>query len=335
MMKITKSVLGLIGNTPLLKLEKVTKGLKANVLVKLEFLNPSGSIKDRAALYMIEQAERKGKLTAGGIIIDSTTGNFGPALAFVGAVKGYNVRLIISSSLPPINIRDRMNIMERYGAEVLEAQMPGKEVMEGVPEEEVALLHWVVCKQQCFELEKIDSRIWWADQLTNHDNVAAHKQTTGKEILAQTDGNVDVWVASVGSGATLFGVAQALREESRDVKVVAVQPADFPVMDWTMRGRWEWWVEKIGFSRPKTILRTMLEAGLPDETMIVSAENAREMANRLCTEEGLYCGMSSGANVLAAIELAKKLDEGQNVVTVLVDRRDRYLGEHPLEHYVV
>lgn len=332
-MKTTKNVLELIGNTPLLKLEKVTKGLKANVLVKLEFLNPSGSLKDRIALRMVEQAEREGKLRPGGIIIDSTSGNMGPALSLIGAVKGYKVRLFVSKFF--LRAQDRMTIMRCYGPDVARCQLPPKETMEGLPETELGIALWAACKKTCYDLEKSDPRVWWADQITNPANTASYRETMGKEILEQTDEKVDIWTASVGSGGTLFGVAQKLKKKNQNVKVIALQPADFPVINWARDRLWQKWTKRLGFSYPKTIVQTMLEAGLPDKTVTVGDEDARNMANRLCTEEGLFCGMSSGANVFAAIELAKKLDKGQNVVTVIVDRRDRYLGEYPHEHYVV
>jgi cysteine synthase A len=296
-------MLEVIGNTPLVKLQKVTEGIKANVFVKLEHLNPSGSYKDRAALYMIEQAERRGELKPDGIIIDSTTGNFGPALAFVGGVKGYKVQLIISELFLPN--RARLNIMKSWGAEALVCPPPPKEFLEKVSDDEKGLVHWITCKRYC------------------------------SKIVEQMDGKVDVWVASVGSAGTLWGVAEALKEKNPDVKVIAIYPDDFPLFDWSQHGRWEYWTERVGFEYPKTTVKRMLEAGLPDEILSVGDEDARNMANRLAKEEGIFCGMSSGANVYAAVELARKLDEGQNVVSVIVERREKYAGEHPLEHYVV
>jgi len=332
-MKFKKSMLEVIGNTPLLKLQKVTKGIKANVFVKLEHLNPSGSYKDRAALYMIEQAEKRGELKPGGIIIDSTTGNFGPALAFVGGVKGYKVQLIISELFLPN--RARFNIMVSWGAEAVVCPPPPREVLEEVSEGEKGLVQWIACKHYCSNLKKSDPKIWWADQITNPDNPLAHRLSTGREIVGQTDGKVDILVASVGSAGTLWGVAEALRERNPKVKVIGLHPDDFPLFDWSMQGRWDYWTKRFGFEYPKTNVKRMLEAGLPDEIISVKDEDARNMANRLAKEEGIFCGMSSGANVYAAVELAKKLDEGQNVLTIIVERREKYAGEHPFEHYVV
>lgn len=334
-MKITNNMLQLVGNTPLLKLEKVTKGLKVNVLVKLEYLNPSGSYKDRAALYMVEQAERRGELKPDGIIVGASSGNFGPALAFVGAVKGYKVQLAYPEWF--LRTQDRINIIRGWGAEILDSPPPQK-IMREVSEIEEGLVHFIACIKHCSNLKKSDSKVWLADQMTNPDNPIAHKLSTGREILEQTNGNVDIWVASVGSAGALWGVAQALREKNPNMKVVALQPEDFPIVDWSMNERWDFWIKRVGFEYleyPKSSVKRMLESGLPDETISVKIEDARNMANRLAAEEGIFCGMSSGANVFAALELAKKLKEGQSVVTVIVDRREKYAGEHPFEHYVV
>jgi len=332
-MEYKKSMLEVIGNTPLLKLQEVTGGIKANVFVKLEHLNPSGSYKDRAALYMVEQAEQQGELKPGRVIIDSTTGNFGPALAFVGGVKGYKVQLIISELFLPN--RARLNIMKSWGAEAVVCPPPSEEVLAEVSEGEKGLVHWIACKQYCSNLKKNDPKIWWADQITNPDNPIAHRLTAGREIVGQTDGKVDILVASVGSAGALWGVAEALRERNPKVKVIALHPDDFPLFDWSIHGRWEYWTERFGFEYPKTNVKRMLEAGLPDEIISIKDEDARNMANRLAREEGIFCGMSSGANVCAALEFAKKLDADQNVLTIIVERREKYAGEHPVEHYVV
>jgi cysteine synthase A len=332
-MRFKSNMLDLIGNTPLLKLQKVTKGIGASVYVKLEHLNPSGSYKDRAALYMIEQAEKRGELKPEGIIIDSTTGNFGPALAFVGGVKGYKVQLIISELFLPN--RGRLNIMKSWGAEAVVCPPPSKELLDNVSEGEQGLVHWVACKQHCSKLRDSDPRVWWADQITNPDNPGAHRIFTGSEVVEQTGGDVDIWVASVGSAGTLWGVADALKEKNPELKVVAAYPDDFPLFDWSRDGRWEYWTEKFGFKYPETTVKRMLEACPPDEIIAVKDEDARNMANRLAREEGIFCGMSSGANVHAAVELARTLDEGKNVLTIIVERREKYAGEYPSEHYVV
>ncbi len=332
-MQYRNNMLEQIGNTPLVKLQKVTKGLKANVFVKLEYFNPSGSYKDRAALYMIEQAEKTGALKPGGIILDSTTGNFGPALAFVGQVKGYKVQLIISQLFLPKP--DRLNIMRSWGAEVLVKPIPPDEILGSAPLEERGLLDWVLCKKYCYDIKSKDPKVWWADQISNMDNKLGHQYGQGKELAEQTGGDVAAWVASVGSAGTLWGVADALKAKNPKVKIVGIHPEDFPLFDWNTKGRWEYWVKKVNFPYPKTIVKRMMEEAPPDQIMVVKDPEARDMTNRLAKEEGIFCGLSSGANVWAAIELAKKLGPGQNVVTVAVEWRYKYVGEYPNEHYVV
>jgi len=337
-MKIAGSALSLIGNTPLVKLSKATKDVKANVLVKCEYFNPSGSLKDRMALRMVEEAEKAGLLKLGGTIIEQTSGNAGPALSFVGNVKGYRVRLLIPSKWGSdlYNPENRIKIMRFFGAEVEHVTTAGygKIIKELKPEEQTAA-HMLNMMKKCHELEKSDPKVWWSNQMCNPFNTLAHRDTTGREILEQTDGKVDAWVASVGSGGTLFGVAQALRKVNPDLKVVGLEPEDSPITDWVKRGSLQSLFERFGLPRMKFIVETMIEAGVPDQIIRPKDEDAREMANRLCREEGLMCGMSSGDNVWAAVQLAKRMEKGENVVTVLVDRRDRYYPEHPREHYVI
>ena len=332
-MQFKNNMLEVIGNTPLVKLQEITKGLDANVFLKLEYMNPSGSYKDHAAKYMIEQAEKTGALKPGGIILDSTTGNFGPGLAFVGHLKGYRVRLLISQMFMPKP--DRLNIMKSWGAEVLVKPQPSDEILSGASEEERGLLDWVMCKKYCYDLRNKDLKIWWADQITNMDNKLGHQYGQGLELVQQTGGDVHTWVASAGSAGTLWGVADAFREKGYKPRVVAVIPEDFPLFKWNMEGRWEYWVSKIGLPYPKTIIKRMMEEAPPDEIVVVKDKDARNMTNRLVKEEGVFCGFSTGANVFAAVELAKKLGPGHNVATVAVDWRYKYVGEYPKEHYVV
>ena len=336
-MKVVGDALGLIGNTPILKLGRVTEGLDVSVYVKCEHLNPSGSIKDRMALRMVEEAEKEGRLRPGGTIIEQTSGNTGPALAFVGGVKGYRVRLFIpaqwTSTYSPT---DRIRIMRFFGGEV-EALDPAeyRDFLKGLSDEEKAAAAIAVGMKKCYELEKSDSKVWWANQMCNIHNALAHRDTTGREILDQLDGEVDGWVASIGTGGTLLGVAEALRKGDASVRVVGVEPTDARVMDWVRSGTIHRFLEALGVPRMRFLTEMMLEKGLPDEVVTVTDGDAREMAYRLCREEGLFCGMSSGANVCAAVQTAKRLGRGARVVTVLVDRRDRYFSEHPAEHYVV
>jgi cysteine synthase A len=329
--------LGLIGNTPLLKLERVTKGLDVNVYVKCEHLNPSGSIKDRMALRMVTQAEKIGRLVPGSIIIEQTSGNTGPALALVGNLKGYGVRLFIPSHWTGnYSPEDRIRIMRFFGGEVevLDLAEYG-EVLKDLGDEEKVAAAMAVGMKKCYELEKIDRSVWWANQMCNIHNALANRDTTGREILDQLEGRVDGWVASIGTGGTILGVAEALRKENSGLEVIGVEPTDSPIMESARSGTIHRFLEILGVPRMKLLTEVMIEKGLPDELMTVTDVDAREMANRLCREEGLFCGMSSGANVHAAIQTAKKLGRNANVVTVLVDRRDRYFSEHPAEHYVI
>jgi len=336
-MKVMSNALGLIGDTPLLKLGRITKGLGVNIYVKCEHLNPSGSIKDRMALRMVEEAENGRRLKPGGTIIEQTSGNTGPALAFVGGVKGYEVRLFIPSKWTgTFNPVDRIRIMGFFGGEVEALDLAEYEgILKNLSDEVKAAAAIVVGMKRCFELERSDPKVWWPNQMCNVNNALAHRDTTGREILDQLQGRVDGWVASIGTGGTLLGVSEALRREDKAVRVVGVEPADAPFLGWVRDGTIHRFLDIFGVPGMKFLTETMLEKGLPDEVVTVTDGDAREMAYRLCKEEGLFCGISSGANVVAAIQLAKRLGRKANVVTVLVDRRDRYFSEHPAEHYVV
>jgi cysteine synthase len=336
-MKITDSTLSLIGNTPLKRLTKVTDGAKANVLVKCEYFNPSGSIKDRMALRMIEEAEKAGKLKTEGTIIDQTSGNTGPALSFVGNVKGYKVRLFIPSEWVGVyNPENRIKTMRFFGAEVDSFTTKGYEsILKQLKPDEEAAASTIIGMKKCYDLERSDPKIWWSNQSCNPYNTFAHRDSTGKEILDQTDNKVDAVVASIGTGGTLLGIAEAVRKVNPASKVIGLLPEDTLITDWVKNRVFDRFFVQFGIPRYKFIIETMFEKGLPDQVLTVKDEDARETANRLCKEEGLFCGMSSGANVYAAIQLAKKMKKGENVVTVLVDRRDRYFPEYPKEHYVI
>jgi cysteine synthase A len=189
--------------------------------------------------------------------------------------------------------------------------------------------------KQCNDLEQKEPTVWWANQLCNMDNALANRDTTGKEILEQLGGKVDAWVASVGSGGTLLGVAETLREQNQSIRISGVVPSDDPRIDWVRSGTIHKFLEQYGMPKMKFIIETILEKDLLDETTTVSDDDARKMAGRLSREEGLFCGMSSGANVYAAIQMSKEMSKGSKIVTVLVDNRYRYFNEHPNEHYIV
>ncbi len=312
-MKSVDSILELIGNTPMVRLRKVTSG---DLRVKLEYLNPSGSLKDRIALRMIEEAERSKKLKKGFTIVDASTGNTGIALSFVGTMKGYKV-VIYHPALGGVS-RERVEIMRSYGAEVrlVETESTSTEKSVNGAEIENPL------REMCRQLEKRDPTVWWAHQFSNPANILAHNET-GREILAQTKGKVDTFVAAIGTGGTLMGVSEALRRQNPEVRIVGVQPASSK----------ESILPGMPFPRSEVsggIISDMLERGLVSEVVRVGDHDAIEMAHRLRKQEGLFCGVSSGANVLVAKKEAEQ-DHDKTVVTVLPDNGDRYLSE---EHFV-
>lgn len=338
-MKIVENLLELIGNTPLIRLKKIAGMENADILAKCEFMNPSGSIKDRMALRIIEDAERKGVLKPNSIIVDSTTGNTGIALSFVGGAKGYKVKLMMPKVTEPgYATTERIKIIKTYGGEVMET-----------PTDLLAVFNlkggaggiWELGgRKKCYEMEKSDPRIFWARQMANEANVAAHREKTGKEILEQTDGKINAWVASIGTGGTLLGVAQALKEKVPDLEVIGVEPQNTPLTDWIKNGEIRKFLvsknlpEDVIDNMVEGIIQTILKKDILNDVIRVNDDEARNMANRLAKEEGLFVGISSGANVHAALQAAKRLGKGKTVVTVLVDRRDRYLSEFPDEHYV-
>jgi len=325
-MKVYDSILQAIGNTPMVRLNRVARGVNANILVKCEFLNPSGSLKDRIALRMIEGAEKAGKLKEGGIVTESSTGNTAAALSFVCAVKGYKSIMHMPKGWAT---EDRLKILKAYGAEVIEVavgeeiekELAGKSVHGGVVE--------VMPRKKALEMEQNNDNVWWARQALNPDNVNAHRDTTGKEIIDQTDGKVDVFVAAVGTGGTLLGVSEALKAINPSVKIYGVEPESSSLFK--MGPEIRKYMEK--YEVPGVgglIVEEIEKRGLVDDVFLVGDEDAINMAHRLCEEEGLFCGMSSGANVYIALKVSQKLGSGKNVVTILPDNRYRYMA---VEHF--
>jgi cysteine synthase A len=331
------NILGHIGNTPLLKLTQVIESADVDIYAKCEFLNPGGSIKDRMAFSMIEGAEQSGKLTPGGTIVEQSTGNTGPALAFVGAVKGYQVRLFLPEQLASsYDPADRIRIARLFGCEVVSVDL--QDYVENfieLNEMERAAAFVAIRMKQCYDLQEQDSSVWWSNQLCNPDNTRAHREQTGVEILEQLDGEVDAWVASIGTGGTLLGVAETLREVNPDLIVSGVLPTDDPRIEWVRSRTVHNFLKSFEVPQLRFLIEDILEQNILDQEIVVRNEDAKKMTDRLCREEGLFCGMSSGANVYAAVELAKKMKKGSKIATVLVDRRDRYFAEYPNEHYVV
>ncbi len=319
-MKILNNILEAIGNTPLVRLNRVTQGITANILAKCEFLNPSGSIKDRIALRMISQAEKEGKLKEGSTVVEASTGNTAIALSFVSAIKGYKAVMCMPKGWAT---EERTKIMRAYGAEVIEVdpgeeierELKGKSVHGGVVE--------LIPRIRCLDMENSQPNTWWARQALNPDNIAAHRETTGKEIIEQTDGKVDAFVCAVGTGGTLLGVSEALMEVNPEVKIYAVEPASSSLLK--MAPQLRPYMEKYGIPGVSGWIITQIEnRKIVAETYLVENQDAVEMAHRLAREEGLFCGMSSGANVFVSLQVARKMEKGKNLAVILPDRRDRY-----------
>ena len=292
----------LIGNTPLAEVENIEKelGLSASVLVKLEYLNPSGSVKDRAARSMIEDAEDKGLLKEGAVIIEPTSGNTGIGLAAIAAVKGY--RMILT--MPDTMSAERRNILKAYGAEIV--LTPGSEGMAGA-----------IRKAKELSAEIPGSFI--PGQFDNPANAAAHRAATGPEIWKDTDGQVDIFVAGVGTGGTLTGVGEYLKAQKPDVKIVAVEPSDSPVLSQGKSGPHK--LQGIGAGFIPAVLNTEIY----DEVIPVKSEDAFAAGRLLARKEGILAGITSGAALWAALELAKRSEnKGKIIVALLPDSGDRY-----------
>ena len=312
-MKHVNSILETIGNTPLIKLQNVVDTEISNIFVKAEYLNPSGSLKDRIALQMIRDAEKRCDLKEGYTIVEASTGNTGIALSFVGTQLGYDVEIYMPEGMTP----ERIKIMESYGAKVFELEMEkGREGSVAGAEVEIGT------RIRCLNEEKTRPDVWWARQFSNESNTKAHIKT-GKEILDQLGGNVDVFIASIGVGGTLYGVAKVLKEANPDVLIIGAEPASakHPLSEGHTRVP--------GASEEVTggIIEEMMRSGIVDKIIKVSNNDAIEMADRLVKQEGLFCGMSSGANVFLAKKIAEDFSSEKNIVTVLPDHRDRYLSE--------
>jgi cysteine synthase A len=301
MARLVSNVLELIGDTPLVRLRRLVKPAWAAVLGKLESLNPGGSVKDRIAFAMIEEAERQGRLKPGDTIVEPTSGNTGIGLAIVAAVKGY--RLILT--MPEDMTVERRTLLQRYGAELM--LTPAAEGMTGA----------VYAAE---ELVRANPGFFMPQQFLNPANPEIHRQTTAQEILKATDGRLDAFVAGVGTGGTLTGVGEVLKRERPGILVVAVEPARSPVLQ---GGKFRpHAIQGIGASFVPGVLNTKIY----DEVMGIRDEEALAVTQRLSREEGLLVGISSGANVCAALRVAERLGRGKTVVTMLCDTGERYLS---------
>ena len=302
MAAIYKGTLGLIGNTPLVEPMNLEKelGLEATILVKLEYLNPAGSVKDRVAKAMIEDAEEKGILKEGSVIIEPTSGNTGIGLASIAAAKGY--RAIIT--MPETMSVERRNILKAYGAEIVLTE--GTKGMKGA-----------IAKAE--ELAKEIPNSFIPGQFVNPANPAAHRATTGPEIWNDTDGDVDIFIAGVGTGGTLTGVGEYLKEKKPDVKIVALEPATSPVLSEGKSGAHK--IQGIGAGFVPDVLNTKVY----DEIITVENDDAFATGKLLAKHEGVLVGISSGAALAGAIALAKRPEnKGKTIVALLPDSGDRY-----------
>lgn len=298
---VADSVLDLVGNTPLVRIRRLAEPGWAEVLAKVESLNPAGSVKDRIAVSMIEDAEERGLLKPGDTIVEPTSGNTGVGLAMVAAVKGY--RLIVTM---PENMRvEARKLVARYGAEVI--LTPAIEGMSGA-------VH------AAEELLEKNRDYFMPQQFDNPANPEVHRRTTAREILRATGGRLDAFVAGVGTGGTITGVGEVLKETNRDILIVAVEPARSPVLGGGKAGMHR--IQGIGAS----FVPTVLNREVYDELIAVRDEDAFEWTKRLTKKEGLLVGISAGANVFAALKIARRLGSGKRVVTVLPDTGERYLS---------
>ena len=304
MAKIAKKLTDLIGNTPLLELDKFSaeKGLKTPIIAKVEYFNPGGSVKDRIALAMIEDAEQKGILKPGATIIEPTSGNTGVGLAWVGVAKGYKTIL----TMPDTMSVERRNLLKAYGARL--ELTPGSEGMKGA-----------IAKAE--ELRNAIPGAVILGQFTNPANPAMHERTTGEEIWTDTGGAIDIFVAGVGAGGTVSGTGKALKKHNAAVKIVAVEPASSAVLSTGMAGKHK--IQGIGAG----FVPATYNAEVVDEVMTISDEEAFEGARALARAKGLLVGISSGAAFSAALALARKDENaGKLIVALLPDTGERYLS---------
>ncbi|SHH44114.1 cysteine synthase A [Tepidibacter thalassicus] len=291
----------LIGNTPIVKLNKLVDENMADIYVKLEYFNPGGSIKDRIAFNMIEEMEKRGELKEGYTIVEPTSGNTGIGIAMVGAYKGYKVILV----MPETMSLERRKILKAYGAQIVLTE--GSKGMKGSIE-------------KAYELINDNDDYVILSQFENADNPDAHRKSTAIEIIEDLDFNIDAFVSGVGTGGTITGIGEVLKEKIPNVKIYAVEPKDSPVLSGGNSGSHK--IQGIGAG----FIPDVLNVDIIDEIITVSTDDAYNTSRSLARNEGLFLGISSGAAVFAAIEVAKKLGKGKNVVVIAPDTGERYLS---------
>lgn len=305
-----KNILQTIGNTPLVKLNNVAKGIAANIYAKLEFLNPGGSVKDRIALYIIRDAEKRGLLKPGGTIVENTSGNTGFGVAMVAAVIGYKTIFTIPDKMS----EEKISTLKAFGAEVIVTKT---DVPPDSPESYYEIAKKIAREKKAF----------YVDQYNNPKNIEAHYKTTGPEIWRDTKGKVDYLVGGIGTGGTLSGAARFLKEKNKRIKIIAVDPEGSVFYDYFKTGKLikphVYKVEGIG----EDMLVKALDFDVIDDIIQVNDKESFIMARRLSREEGMFVGGSSGAAVVAAYKVAKNLDRDKTIVVILPDTGSRYLSK--------
>jgi cysteine synthase A len=291
-----------VGRTPLVRLNRLAEGTGATVLGKLEFYNPAGSVKDRIGVAIIDAAEKSGALKPGGTIVEATSGNTGIALAMVGAARGY--RLVLT--MPETMSKERRVLLRAFGAEIV--LTPGPEGMRGAVEKAKEIV------------ASTDNAIW-AQQFANEANPAIHRATTAEEIWVDTDGDVDIFVSGVGTGGTITGVGQVLKERKPGVQVVAVEPLDSPILNGGKPGPHK--IQGLGAN----FVPELLDTTVYDEVVDVSFDDAIDVAKKLASQEGILAGISSGAIIWAALQLAQRPENaGKTIVAMICDTGERYIS---------
>ncbi|MCK0473648.1 cysteine synthase A [Halalkalibacter sp. APA_J-10(15)] len=299
-MKVVQSITDLIGQTPLVKLNRLVSDKHADIYLKLEYMNPGSSVKDRIALAMIEAAEKAGKLTKDTVIVEPTSGNTGIGLAMVAAAKGYKTKLV----MPETMSMERRNLLRAYGAELV--LTPGPEGMGGAI-------------RKATELAQEEGH-FMPQQFENEANPEIHRNTTGKELLEQVEGQIDGFVSGIGTGGTITGAGGLLKEHYPNLQIAAVEPSDSPILSGGNPGPHK--IQGIGAG----FVPKILDTDIYDEVIQVSTEQAFEYARRAASEEGILGGISSGAAIYAALQLAEKLGAGKKVVAIIPSNGERYLS---------